>query len=81
MNQQKFFYVVNHYVPFPQSEYGGVWNVIAEDDDECFDLIVGTDDGNFYEGYYAQLRENITKSSTFALAEEIESCVVEEFVT
>lgn len=41
---QKFFYVVDHYVPFP-SEYGGIWNVIAEDDDECFELIVAEDDG------------------------------------
>lgn len=81
MNQQKFFYVVNHYVPFPSSEYGGVWNVIAEDDDECFDLIAGRDDGNFYESYYSQLRENINKSYTYALAEEIESCIVEEFTT
>jgi hypothetical protein len=30
----KFFYIVDHYVPFPSSEYGGIWNVIAEDDDE-----------------------------------------------
>ena len=37
----KFFYIVDHYVPFPSSEYGGIWNVIAENDDECFDLIAG----------------------------------------
>ena len=82
MTQQKFFYVVNHYVPFPQSEYGGVWNVIAEDDDECFDLITQDDSGNFYESYYGQLRENILKSYTYALAEEgLDSCVVEQFTT
>ena len=27
----KFFYIVDHYVPFPSSEYGGIWNVIAEE--------------------------------------------------
>ena len=26
------------------SEYGGLWNVIAENDDECFDLITASDD-------------------------------------
>ena len=78
---QKFFYVVEHYIPFPQSEYGGIWNVIAEDDDECFDLITAHDDGNFYEKYYADLRENILNSRTYALTEDIESSIVEEFTT
>ena len=62
----KFFYIVDHYVPFPSSEYGGIWNVIAEDDDECFDLITGTDDGDFNSKYYGNLRENILKSRTYA---------------
>ena len=25
----KFLYIVDHFVPFPQSEYGGIWNVVA----------------------------------------------------
>ena len=77
----KFFYIVDHYVPFPSSEYGGIWNVIAEDDDECFDLITGTDDGDFNSQYYGNLRENILKSRTYALAEDLESKIVEEFTT
>jgi hypothetical protein len=78
---QKVFYIVDHYVPFPSSEYGGVWNVIAEDDDECFDLISAEDDGNFYEKYYSDLRENILNARTFVLAEDVESTVVESFTT
>ena len=78
---QKFLYIVDHYVPFPSSEYGGVWNVIAEDDDECFDLISAEDDGNFYEKYYSDLKENILNSQTFALAENVDSSVVESFTT
>jgi len=77
----KFFYIVDHYVPFPSSEYGGIWNVIAKDDDECFDLITGTDDGDFNSKYYGNLRENILKSRTYALSEDLESQVVEEFTT
>ena len=77
----KFFYIVDHYVPFPSSEYGGIWNVIAEDDDECFDLITSTDDGDFNSKYYGNLRENILKSRTYALSENLESQVVEEFTT
>lgn len=78
---QKFLYIVQHYVPFPSSEYGGVWNVIAEDDDECFDLISADDDGNFYEKYYSDLKENILNAPTFALAEDVDSGVVESFTT
>ena len=78
---QKFLYIVQHYVPFPTSEYGGLWNVIAKDDDECFDLISAEDDGNFYEKYYTDLRENILNSQTFALAEDVDSAVVESFTT
>ena len=77
----KLFYIVDHYVPFPSSEYGGIWNVIAEDDDECFDLITGADDGDFNQQFYAHLRENILNSRTYALAENLESKIVEEFTT
>jgi|TARA_B100000530_G_scaffold316594_1_gene247018 hypothetical protein len=76
----KFFYIVDHFVPFPTSEYGGIWNVVAEHDDECFDLIVDEDDG-FNEKYYNRLRENIMKAPTFQLANDHQSEIVEEFTT
>ena len=78
---QKYFYIVDHYVPFPSSEYGGIWNVIAEDDDECFDLIAAEDDSNFYEQYYSDLRENVMNARVYAIAEDVDSCVVEQFTT
>ena len=76
----KFLYVVDHYVPFPSSEYGGLRNVIAESDEECFDLITNTDEG-FNSKFYSNLRDNIRKSRTYALAEDLESQIVEEFTT
>ena len=77
---QKFMYVVDHFIPFPASEYGGIWNVIAESDDECFDLITQNDDG-LNQQYYNRLRENVMKAPTYAIAESIESCIVEQFTT
>ena len=56
----KYLYIVDHFVPFPQSEYGGLWNVIAEDDNECFDLIT-EQDNDLNLQYYQKLRENIVK--------------------
>ena len=76
----KFMYVVDHFIPFPASEYGGIWNVVAESDDECFDLITENDDG-LNQQYYNRLRENIMKAPTFALSEQLDSEIVEEFTT
>jgi hypothetical protein len=78
---QRYLYIVDHYVPFPQSEYGGLWNVIAENDSECFDLIVAQDDNEDYRQHYTHLKENINKSRTFAIMDEQESRVIEEFIT
>ena len=78
---QKFLYIVDHYIPFPSSEYGGLWNVIAENDNECFDLISAEDSDNFYEQHYTTLRENVLSARTYALAEDVESAVVESFTT
>lgn len=77
----KYLYIVDHYVPFPSSEYGGLWNVVAKDDDECFDLIIAEDDGNFYEKYYSDLKENIVNARIFPLAGDEPSAVVESFTT
>jgi hypothetical protein len=77
---QKFLYVVDHFVPFPSSEYGGVWNVIAEDDDECFDLIKDYDNG-FNEEFYVNLRDRVVNSRNYLLSSNEESRVVESFTT
>jgi len=76
-----YLYIVDHYVPFPSSEYGGIWNVIAQTDDECFDLITDDDDSNFYEMHYSRLRENILNARKFALATEETSRIVDSFTT
>ena len=75
-----FLYIVDHYIPFPRSEYGGVWNVIAQNDDECFDLITSSD-GDYYQQHYSVLKENILNAQKFALANDESSRVVESFTT
>ena len=77
---QKFLYLVDQFCPFPRSEYGGLWAVIAEDDDECFDLIKDQDDG-FNEQFYVNLRDKVVNARTYPLAEDVESSVVEAFTT
>jgi len=78
----KYLYIVEHYVPFPQSEYGGIWNVIADNDEECFDLITAADSSDFNVQYYGDLRENITNAQVYKLDEDgVVSGIVEEFTT
>jgi hypothetical protein len=76
----KYLYLVDYYVPQFQSEYGGLLNVIAESDDECFDVVVEWDNESWTE-YYPKLRENIIRAQKFALVEDEESRVVEAFTT
>ena len=73
-------YIVDHFIPFPQSEYGGVWNVIASDDEECFDLITDVDDNQFPE-YYGKLRSNITNCAKYTVVGNVEPKVVTSFLT
>jgi hypothetical protein len=77
---QSYLYIVEHFLPFPISEYSGIWNVIAKDDNECFDLIV-SEDNNQYSEYYNKLLENIIKAQKFALKDEYQSSVIEAFLT
>ena len=77
---QKFLYILDYFVPHWQSEYGGLLNVIAEDNDECFDVVVKWDNEGWTE-YYSKLRENVIKAERFALAEDEESRVVTSFTT
>ena len=77
---QSYLYIVEHFLPFPISEYSGLWNVIAKNDNECFDLIV-SEDNNQYSEYYNKLLENIIKAQKFALKDEYQSSVIEAFLT
>ena len=76
----KYLYILDYYVPQFQSEYGGLLTVIAESDDECFDVVVEWDNESCTE-YYPKLRENILKAPRFALVDEETSRVVEAFTT
>lgn len=74
---QKFLYVIDYFVPASHSD-GGLLNVIAESDEECYDLLVEWDNETWPE-HYGKLRENVMKAPRYLLAEEFESCVVEAF--
>ena len=75
----KNLYIVDYWVPFPQSEYGGIINVIAETDSEVFDLL-STED-SFNETYIDRIMPNVKKAQNLPLSEDYESGIIEAFVT
>ena len=76
----KYLYLVNYWVPFPSSEYGGSVSVIAADDNECHDILLQWRD-EYLSAHDSKIMENVTQAMTFGLAEELESGVVDSFTT
>ena len=76
----KSLYIVDYWVPFPQSEYGGIINIIAEDDQEAFDLLSNEGQLNL-PGYERSLMENVRKAQKFSLVDDYESGIIEAFTT
>lgn len=75
----KFLYLVDYWVPFPSSEYGGLISVIAEDDNECHDIL--RDCGDYDDKYHQKIMERVVAAPRFSLVDEEESRIIESFTT
>jgi hypothetical protein len=75
----KSLYIVDYWVPFPSSEYGGVVNLIAESDSEAFAIL--SQGKSFDDRYVDRIMPNVVSAQKFALADEHESGIVESFTT
>ena len=62
-------YLVNYWVPFPASEYGGLQAVVARDDEECFKLIAEADawEIKYHKDSEELIRARIKKATRFQL--------------
>lgn len=76
----KNLYIVDYWVGFPTSEYGGTINVIATDDNECHDLLLDWRD-EYVSSFDDRIMTNVSKASRFALSEEQDSRIVDSFIT
>lgn len=76
----KHLYLVDYWVPFPSSEYGGVLSVIAENDAECHDLLLDWRD-SYNSNHDSRIMERVVSANKFALAENEESRIVDTFTT
>ena len=75
----KSLYIVDYWVPFPSSEYGGVINLIAESDTEAFELL--SQEEQFDENYVDRIMPNVVNAQKFRLADEYESGIIDSFTT
>lgn len=75
----KYLYIVDYWVPFPSSEYGGLINLIAESDIEAFEIL--SSENQFDNRYTDRIMERIVNAQKFALVDDYESGVLEAFTT
>ena len=76
----KYLYLVDYWVPFPTSEYGGLINVIAENDNDCHDILLNWRD-EYNQQYDSLIMEKVTVAPCYALANDEESGIIETFTT
>jgi succinate dehydrogenase flavin-adding protein (antitoxin of CptAB toxin-antitoxin module) len=75
----KSLYIVDYWVPFPSSEYGGLINLIAESDTEAFTILANEEE--FDERYTDRIMERVINAQKFALKDNYESGILEAFTT
>jgi len=77
---QKFLYLVDFWVPFPASEYSGLLAVIAEDDQECFDILQKERE-EYHSSYDNLIMQSIKDAITIKVFDYEESRIVTSFTT
>jgi len=77
----KYLYLVNFWVPFPSSEYGGLINVIAENDIECHNILRDTEEFYHDEKYDDKIMEAVVHAPRFGLVNEEQSRIVDHLTT
>ena len=74
-------YVVDYWVPFPASEYGGLVILIAENDVEALELLSEESLQYYNKNYGHLIMEKIVTATKLELANDYESGIIEAFCT
>ena len=75
----KYLYLIDFWVPFPSSEYGGLINLIAENDTEAFSIL--SQEGSYDERYVNLIMPNVVSAQKFKLSDGYESGIIDSFTT
>ena len=79
--KERFIYILDYWVPFPSSEYGGLVTLIAENDQEAFDILAEEEQLDPDNAHIDKLMPNIINATKLKLAEEYKSGIIDVFVT
>ena len=79
--KERFIYILDYWVPFPSTEYGGLVTLIAENDQEAFDILVEEEQLDHDNAHIDKLMPNIINATKLKLAEEYKSGIIDVFVT
>jgi hypothetical protein len=60
-------YIGSYWVDFPMSEYGGMWAVVAKDDDACFDILKESQSGFYKDELDDDIRQSIKDAKSYRL--------------
>ena len=80
MEITQFLYIIDYWVPFPSSEYGGTISLIAQNDTEAFEVLASED--GFPQEYRHLIMKNVIEAQKLQLADEYpETMIVDAFTT
>jgi hypothetical protein len=75
-------FIGSYWVPFPSSEYGGSWVVIAKDKDECVEVLEQATSGWLGDRQYNdRIPQAVEEAEHYELAGEPKAHIVEMFTT
>tara|TARA_B100002019_G_scaffold91014_1_gene78536 strand:- start:320 stop:556 length:237 start_codon:yes stop_codon:yes gene_type:complete len=77
----KSIYIIDYWVPFPQSEYGGLITMIAENDQEAFNILAEEDELDCENEHIDKLMPNIINATKLKLADDYESGIIDVLLT
>ena len=80
-SKDKFLYVIDYWIPFPSSEYGGLINVIASNDLEAYNILNKESSFRHSSSYDDLLMKNVLGATKLRLADDYESGIIEAFIT
>lgn len=72
-------YIGEFWVPFPASEYGGMWVVIADNEGQCIDLLTKI---NYHEDYEDLIVDAVKNAQCFKVEGELQDPrIISSFLT
>ena len=75
-------YIVEHWIPYPMSEYGGVWILIADSDEQAVDMLCDFHPSeNYRKEWQPVIETQVGEAKKIVVAEDEPIGLRHEFIT